>query len=136
MLRYPFMDNRGNRRLALRSHHLQRLFVAHGERQGQSGALLVVRQHVLCRDGDGLLYLLLLGLAVGSVFLKHIRHGLASFNHLIICTIIHHFVSFIETQHASDLRLFRRESRNLPHRVHPPNTLLITGKTNIIIYQE
>ena len=89
MLLHPLMNNRGNRRLAFRGHHLQRLLIAHGERQLERRALLVRRRV----GDDGLLYLLLLGLAVGSVFLEHVRHGSTSLNHLHICTIIHYATS-------------------------------------------
>ena len=34
MLLNPFVDDCGNRHLALRSHHLDRLLIAHGERYG------------------------------------------------------------------------------------------------------
>lgn len=64
MLLHPLMDNRGNRRLALRSHHLERLLVAHRERQRERRALLVRRRV----GDDGLLYFLLLGLAVAAYF--------------------------------------------------------------------
>lgn len=50
VLRDPLVDNRGNRRLALRRHHLQRLLVAHRERQRERGALLVLGGRSVRRD--------------------------------------------------------------------------------------
>ena len=120
MLLNPLVDDCGNRRLALCSHHLERLLVAHGERQRERRALLVRRRV----GDDGLLYLLLLGLAVGSVFLEHVRHGSTSFNQLHIYTIIHHRDAFVQMDNASDLRLFLREPRSLAHHAHQSKSRL------------
>lgn len=69
--------------------------------------------------------LLLLDLTVGSVFLKNIRHGSTSFNHLHICILIHHRSVLAHTNNALELRLPLREPRSLAQCIPPSEGRLL-----------